>query len=101
MEKVTVEETREALHEHHITRWPIRPCSMCGVPITYYFEDDKIQLDTNCACVTYTTPRQDKTVEEFIAGTFNLQEPEVREKMWERFLAAGMPPDPGPETPPA
>ena len=91
MENVTVEQTCEAIHDHQITRWPIRDCSICGSFVTYYFEDGEVHLDTNCSCVGYRTPRQIRSVEEFIAETFNLQsKPEVRERMWNEFVASGV-----------
>ena len=90
MEDVTTEQVKRALFDHQITRWPIRPCSLCGVEVAYYFNNGKVELDTNCSCVSYTTERKELTPEEFIRETFNLQTPEYRKIMWDQFLASGL-----------
>lgn len=91
MEKVTVEQTLNAIDEHQIRMWASRSCSMCYTPLTYMFhDDDRVSFDSNCGCVTYTSTPQEFDMEEFISRTFNLQsKPEVRERMWNEFIAAG------------
>ncbi len=89
MEKVTEQQATDAIAEHGIKRWDIRKCSLCGTPITYEFGGGSITLDTNCACVNYWVSPQEILIGKFIAQTFNLQNPEIREKMWAGFLACG------------
>ena len=89
MEKVTVEQTQNAIRDHQIKIWKVRECSICYAPITYSFDGDVVLLDTNCGCVTYRTDPLAMSVEEFIEQTFNFQSSsEVRGRMWESFIQA-------------
>lgn len=53
-------DNNSALIEKHFpngaTFKKIRECSMCYAPIGYHLKSGKIYRDTNCDCVTYTTP---------------------------------------------
>ena len=88
MDKVTVEQTREAITTHDIRRYVFRECSICNTPQVYGFHHDIILLDTNCDCVNYTTQSAQVTIHEFI-DHFNIQKPEVREGMWRKFIGGG------------
>lgn len=98
MQPVTIEQIREAVVNHKIRAWRLRKCSMCRVPLSYYFDDDgKIFYDSSCDCTNFREPLQPRSWEE-LADTFNRQMPSVREQMWTSFIASGTPTPPPPET---
>lgn len=88
MEKVTVEQVKLAVVEHDIKLWKLRECSMCLTPLTYTFNGGDPTYDSSCACVRYSTEPEPHSWES-IAEIFNIQRPEIRERMWGEFLAAG------------
>lgn len=88
MEKVTVEQVKEAVQEHGIKVWELRECSVCRTPLTYAFNGGEPTYDSNCGCVSYSTVPEPRSWES-VAEIFNMQKPENRERMWGEFLAAG------------
>lgn len=90
MEKVTEAEVRATVEKQNIKRWTLRTCSMCNAPLQYLFGNDAVAYDSNCDCVSYWTPRQPRSYAE-VADCFNMQTPEVRQRMWSDFASSGQP----------
>lgn len=43
-------EFANAARDHEITWWPIRDCSICGVPVGYEFTGDTVAFSSGCGC---------------------------------------------------
>lgn len=90
MKEVTAEQVKQAADERNIGYWKLRECSMCFTPIGYVIDGDGPAFDSNCGCVSYHTPPEPCGWDK-LADTFNMQKPEIRERMWGDFLASGVP----------
>lgn len=50
----TAEEFKQAAQTHNITSWNIRDCSLCGYPLSYYFDGDNVSYDSGCDCISFS-----------------------------------------------
>lgn len=81
---VTGDLLRQQAIKYDVTHWIIHSCSLCGVPVGYFFESDKsgVWFDGSCNCSSVFGP-QVRSWDE-IAGHFNLQRhPDVIKKYQE------------------
>lgn len=89
MDPGTAEQVQAAVAEHGIQQWALRSCSSCTVSLYYVFDNGRVGFAPGCGCsdsgVIYERSYSD------LAGTFNMQTPEVRARMWDDFLKAGQP----------
>lgn len=53
---ITGEQVKKSIEENKLTEIPIRNCSMCKETLYYRIKEGEPYIDTNCDCVTYTTP---------------------------------------------
>lgn len=88
MEQITIDDVKQAVSSHGIQLWTLRRCSMCHSPLTYAFDGDLVTFDSNCDCVSYFSPPQIRDWED-VTEVFNMQTPEVRQQMWDEFIASG------------
>lgn len=88
MEPVTAEQVERAVAEHKIRRWMLRRCGICGAGLFYYFEDDAVLFDSNCDCTTFTSGLRLTSYQD-VAGSINMQAPEMRLGMWNSLLGLG------------
>lgn len=73
----------EAARSHGITWWPIRDCSLCGVPIGYRFAGELVAFSSSCDCNSLAG-LESRTWDD-VAGHYNMQtSPEVIER-YDRF----------------
>lgn len=56
---ITADEVRERMAATKKTWFPVRSCSICGVPIGYHLSPDSatIGFQSSCGCVSYTAIR--------------------------------------------
>lgn len=76
----TAAEFKKAAAERNITRWNIRDCSICGVPVGFNIWGDYVEFDSSCDCTSsYGRP----TDWQEIADTYNRNAgaPNVAERM--------------------
>lgn len=73
----TAEEIKELTK---VDAWTLHRCSLCGDPVQYLFSGDHVALDTNCSCVSYWTPRQQRSWQD-VADTINMQSEPVQQRM--------------------
>lgn len=57
--------------------YPIRDCSMCKNDIGYKIIDGEIFFDSNCFCISYTTPPEKRSKAEFCKQFDVEYEPEL------------------------
>lgn len=86
MEPVTAEQCRATAQEKGLFRANFRPCSICGYMTAYLFSDDldEVAFDAGCNCGVGRTLR--KTDWADFANAFNINTPEHRATMWQRFI---------------
>lgn len=77
---VTAEEVRSAVLASGDKFIPIRACSICSRDIGYQMLGEVPHLDTNCDCVSYTTPLVAKTWESLAEGV-NIQSTDRGKRM--------------------
>jgi len=85
---ITAEDVTNAIRDHKITRWVLRTCGICHAPLAYEFNDGRVQYDSNCHCTRYYTPPNPRTIDD-VVRVFNMQSPDVRARMWNKFIASG------------
>ncbi len=54
----TAEHFARAAHEHGITYWPIRACSICGYQLAYLIDRDVVLYDPGCDCTYQSYERR-------------------------------------------
>ncbi len=87
MDPVTHAQVQQAVETHNITQWALRSCSICQQPLYYVFEDGKVGFAPGCGC-TDSGMIYARTYAQ-VAETFNMQTPEVRQRMWDSFIKSG------------
>ena len=105
MERVTAEQCRQVVSETEMTFLGHHKCGGCGCLVGYKFaragdvlpdddfeslgltgpDDTALAFDSSCGCNMLGSPEPRRWDD--LAETFNMQTPEVRERMWERFKA--------------
>ncbi len=63
-----------------VESWVLRTCSMCDAPLVYIFDGDRVGFDSNCDCVSYWTPVQERSWQD-VADTINRQTDDVQAKI--------------------
>lgn len=91
MDEISMDQLQYETYSRHITEYPIRECSICGAKLKYHVTYTslacaEIFFDGNCYCSSIRTPMHKISWDEFLR-TFNRQTPEVRDRMWNEFLA--------------
>lgn len=56
--EVTADEVKAAMIQANIEAVYVRECSLCGSGMYYRREGEQLFYDSNCDCVTFTTPLQ-------------------------------------------
>lgn len=103
MDKVSGQQCKSVVIENNIKILPCRKCSLCGYMTSFFFvpsshilpecyelfdiegPDDMVVLfRPYCACSDRDSDGEPRSWENF-ADTFNIQTPENRLAMWERF----------------
>ncbi len=88
MDKVTGEQCREAWEKAGKRHWiGHHKCGGCGLMVGYHFIETGPAFDSNCDCAPDWTPARHLTWDAFADETMNMQTPEIRAAMWERFKA--------------
>lgn len=106
MEKVTAEQCKQVVAENEMTWLGHHRCGCCGSMVGFTFaragdvladahdftesgiagpDDTAVAFDPSCGCNSLGGPEL-RSWDNF-AETFNMQTPEIREKMWTRFKA--------------
>ena len=89
MDTITADQIKAATAEHVIRVWTLRTCSICYAPLNYQFPSDgTVYFNSNCDCGSRWEPVQERSYDD-VARTFNMQTPEVRQRMWDEFIACG------------
>lgn len=104
MEKVTVEQCKQAIKDLNTNWVSHHRCGICGSMVGYVFQpasnvyvdpsleglkpdDTIVGFDPRCDCTSRGAV--DFSSWDRFANEFNMQTPEVRKKMWARFKAGG------------
>ena len=90
MQPVTLKDVMDAVTSRNITILNTTKCSMCHHQLCYVFgSGGYVGFRSGCGCsgdYGYTEPRTYDDVVEY----FNLQPPEIRAELWEKFFSAGI-----------
>lgn len=76
----TEQELRARIKELNISSIIIRRCSICKHPLFFRIIQDEVFLDTNCDCVSWTSPLTPKTWKE-LTDYFNANQVENNPKI--------------------
>ena len=55
MKNLNLENFKAAIR---INDYPLNTCSLCGYWMSYFYQGDKIVIDTGCDCVTYSNIKE-------------------------------------------
>jgi len=106
MDKVTIEQCKAAVMAHSFEKVDHHRCCGCGYMTAYVFpkardayadpvaagyepDDIAVGFDPGCDCSSYgPAPIRESSWSDFVEN-FNMQTPEIRERMWKSFLAGG------------
>lgn len=86
MQEVTVEQCKAVVTDKGLSRIDHHKCTLCGYQTAYViFDNGTMAFDPGCNC---TGNRHFRPASfEDVVGTFNMQTPEIRARMWEDFQA--------------
>ena len=91
MEPVTNEQVVQAIKDRKFLSWIIRECSICNSPLRYLFAPDlqdpnkpHVAFNGTCNCSRFPNDIRRRSIEDLTAH-FNMQTPEIREKIWKEF----------------
>lgn len=81
-----IEDFQRAAIEHHITRWIVRSCSICGYP-TGYLLGEGVLFDSGCDCSSYGPSDPSPRSWEDVADHYNRNQPENNPQITAAWLA--------------
>ena len=77
--ELTANDFKEASDIYFIKFLPIRECSICGSQIGYQFSKGAVFFDSNCNCVSFTSPLQKRSWQSFKQYYDHLSEEKQKE----------------------
>lgn len=83
-EKYSAEWIKEQVGDR--TWLPLRECSICNSPLGYVVEDGRVGYNSNCGCVSYTTPLRECGFEGIAESLAIQSSDEIRDRMMSRLL---------------
>ena len=83
---ITLEQLIDALEQRKGGMWELRKCTICYTPLHYMIVDQfTVLYDSNCNCTRQFVEPRRASINDML-DTFNMQDPQVRERMWSEFL---------------
>lgn len=55
------ETIKKSVLKNNINLIYVRDCSLCSTPLHFVVEDETLKFDSNCNCVTYTAPLEERS----------------------------------------
>lgn len=79
-------EFRDAVIKNNIQEWNIRNCSICGSPLYFYFEPERVIFDSRCDCTGYCDCNSEHIRNyNYIAMLYNTADKETQKEMEKIF----------------
>lgn len=81
----TVDELKKQAEDHGITFYYVRACSMCGYPLGYLIDEDRVGFDSGCYCTGQGQNVGLRSWED-LTQSYNMNQPENNPDIGKQFL---------------
>lgn len=72
------------VEDNNIKEWTPAYCSVCGKPVIFHFEGDKVIIDNQCTCGELKLEKDEFTYDELSIWYYNQTNPTIK-KLYEKF----------------
>lgn len=83
-QKHTGDYFKKYAQEHTISRWVPAYCSVCGNPVVFNFEENRVRIDNKCDCGEIKLEKKEFSYDEFSIWYYN-QTSEIIKKRYNEF----------------
>ena len=75
---------KDYAEQNNIKEWIPAYCSVCGKPVVFKFEGDKVIIDNQCSCGELKLEKSEFSYDEFSIWYYNQTNPTIK-KLYEKF----------------